>query len=57
LYRSYNSYLSRTLLIDPTDLQKNVYKKIETLSKVVIQNLRIGVKICDVYKKAKQFVE
>jgi nucleosome binding factor SPN SPT16 subunit len=49
--------LSRTLLIDPTDLQKNIYKKIETLSKVVIQNLRIGVKICDVYKKAKQFVE
>jgi len=26
------------------------------LTKVIIQNLRIGVKISDVYKKAKQFV-
>ncbi len=56
LYRSYNSYVARTLLIDPNEEQKNIYKKIETLSKVIIQNLRIGVKICDVYKKAKQFV-
>ncbi len=56
LYRSYNTYISRTLLIDPTETQKNIYKKIETLTKVVIQNLRIGVKISDVYKKAKQFV-
>jgi nucleosome binding factor SPN SPT16 subunit len=28
LYRSYNSYISRTLLIDPTDYQKNIYKKV-----------------------------
>lgn len=57
LYRSYNSYISRTLLIDPTEFQKNIYKKIETLSKVVIQNLRTGVKLSDVYKKAKLFLE
>lgn len=28
LYRSYNTYISRTLLIDPTDFQKNIYKKV-----------------------------
>lgn len=56
LYRSYNSYISRTLLIDPTDYQKTVYKKIETLSKIVIQNLRIGVRIGDIYQKAKMFL-
>jgi nucleosome binding factor SPN SPT16 subunit len=56
LYRSYNSYISRTLLIDPTDYQKSIYKKVETFSKVVTQNLRAGVKLCDVYKKAKIFL-
>lgn len=57
LYRSYNTYISRTLLIDPTDFQKNIYKKVETLSKIVTQNLKAGVKLSDVYKKAKMFVE
>jgi len=56
LYRSYNSYVSRTLLIDPTDYQKNIYKKTEALEKIIIQNLRVGVTISEVYKKAKQFV-
>lgn len=56
MYRSYNTFIGRTLLIDPTDEQKSIYKKIETLVKVIIQNLRPGVKICDVYKKARQFM-
>lgn len=56
MYRSYNTFIGRTLLIDPTDEQKNIYKKIENLAKVIIQNLRPGVKICDVYKKARQFM-
>lgn len=57
LYRSYNSYIARTLLINPTEEQKGIYKKVETLSKVIIQNLRIGVKISDVYRKARQFIQ
>jgi nucleosome binding factor SPN SPT16 subunit len=28
MYRSYNTYISRTLLIDPTEEQKSIYKKI-----------------------------
>ena len=57
MYRSYNTYISRTLLIDPNDEQKSIYKKIQTLFKVITQNLRPGVRICDVYKKAKQFLQ
>jgi Xaa-Pro aminopeptidase len=57
MYRSYNTFIGRTLLIDPTEEQKNIYKKVETLVKVITQNLRPGVKICDVYKKARQFMQ
>lgn len=28
MYRSYNTYISRTLLIDPNDEQKSIYKKV-----------------------------
>jgi nucleosome binding factor SPN SPT16 subunit len=56
MYRSYITFIGRTLLIDPTEMQKSIYKKAETLFKVIIQNLRVGVKICDVYKKARQFM-
>jgi nucleosome binding factor SPN SPT16 subunit len=57
MYRSYNTFIGRTLLIDPNDEQKSIYKKIENLAKVITQNLRAGVKICDVYKKARQFMQ
>jgi nucleosome binding factor SPN SPT16 subunit len=57
LYRSYNTFISRTLLIDPTEEQKSIYKKIETLSRILTQNLRAGVKISDVYKKARMFMQ
>jgi Xaa-Pro aminopeptidase len=57
MYRSYNTFIGRTLLIDPNEEQKSIYKKVETLVKVIIQNLRPGVRICDVYKKARQFMQ
>jgi nucleosome binding factor SPN SPT16 subunit len=57
MYRSYNTFIGRTLLIDPTEEQKSIYKKVETLVKVIVQNLRPGVKVCDVFKKAKQFMQ
>lgn len=57
LYRSYNTYVSRTLLIDPNEYQKNIYKKVEMLFKIITQNLRVGVKLSEVYKKAKMFVQ
>ena len=57
MYRSYNTFISRTLLIDPTEEQKNIYKKIETLAKILTTNLRVGVKINEVYKKARMFMQ
>ena len=45
------------MLIDPTDEQKHTYKKIEALQKVIIQNLRPGVRINQIYKKAEQFLK
>ena len=52
LYKSYNSFAARTLLIDPTDEQKMIYKKTVALLKVIQQNLRPGLTISSVYKKA-----
>lgn len=56
LYKSWNSYVSRTLLINPTDKQKLTYKKILALAKVIQQNLRPGVAIQSIYRKAAEFV-
>ncbi len=49
LYKSYNSYVGRTLLIDPNEQQKAVYKKILTLCKVIQQNLKPGVTLDQIY--------
>ena len=57
MYRSYNTFISRTLLIDPTEEQKAIYKKIETLTKILTSNLRTGIKISDVYKKARMYMQ
>ena len=56
LYKSWNSYVGRTLLINPTEKQKLTYKKILALAKVIQQNLRPGVSIQSIYKKAAEFV-
>lgn len=57
LYKSYNSFASRTLLIDPTDDQKLVYRKSLGLLKVIQQNLRPGLTLSSVYKKSAEFVK
>lgn len=57
LYKSFNSYVARTLLIDPTDQQKSIYKKILTLGKVIQQNLKPGVALDMIYEKSVQFMK
>ena len=57
LYKSYNSYAARTLLIDPTDEQKSLYKKCLAVMKVILQNLRPNVTLSSVYKKAVEFMK
>lgn len=57
LYKSFNSYVSRTLLIDPTEQQKSIYKKMLTLCKVITQNLKPGVTLDMIYEKGVQFMK
>lgn len=57
LYKSFNSYVSRTLLIDPSEQQKSTYKKILTLGKVIQQNLKPGVVLELIYDKCVQFMK
>lgn len=57
LYKSYNSYVGRTLLIDPTEQQKGIYKKVLTLCKVIQQNLKAGVSLDQIYDKSVQFMK
>ncbi len=57
LYKSYNSYIGRTFLIDPTETQKTMYKKAENLSKVIIHNLKPKAKLSEVYGKAREFMK
>ena len=58
MYRSYNTYISRTLLIDPTEYQKKIYKEIvRLLTEILTKNLKVGVKISDVYKSARRYMQ
>lgn len=49
--------MSRTFLIDPTEHQKGIYKKILTLCKVIQQNLKPGVSLDQIYEKSAQFMK
>ena len=57
LYKSYNSYAGRTLLINPTEDQKSYYKKGLAIIKVITQNLRPGISLNEVYKKVLEFMK
>jgi nucleosome binding factor SPN SPT16 subunit len=57
MYRSYNTFISRTLLIDPTEEQKKIYSKVGMDTKILTNNLKAGVKINDAYKSAKNFMQ
>lgn len=57
IYRGYNTYASRTLLIDPTENQKNTYKKVLALCKIIQQNLKPGVALNQIYDKIGQFMK
>lgn len=49
LYKSFNSYVSRTLLINPTEEQKSTYKKVIALTKIIQQNLKPDVALHQIY--------
>jgi len=48
-YRFYCSNIVRTLMVEPTEEQQNIYTYLLSLMDIVVDKLRDGVKLCDVY--------
>ncbi|UYV66616.1 SUPT16H, partial [Cordylochernes scorpioides] len=56
-YKSYCSNLVRTLLVNPTKEQQNLYDFLLELEEEVLRRLQDGIKLCDVYNAAVAYVE
>ncbi|XP_015927394.1 FACT complex subunit SPT16 [Parasteatoda tepidariorum] len=56
-YKSYCSNIVRTLLVNPTKEQEELYNFLLLLQETVLSKLQHGVKLCDVYAEAVSFVE
>ncbi|GFU78575.1 FACT complex subunit SPT16 [Trichonephila clavipes] len=56
-YKSYCSNIVRTLMVNPTKEQEELYNFTLSLQEEVMQKLQHGVKLCDVYSAAVAFVE
>lgn len=52
-----NAMVSRTLLVNPKDSQKNAYILALEALDICISKLKVGSQICDAYKAAKQYVQ
>lgn len=55
-YRDYNTAMSRTLFIDPTNEQKLCYTKLYELHNKLKDSMKPGTKINDVYKIGVDFI-
>ena len=56
-YKQYCSNIIRTLLVDPTQEQKDLYQFLLSLEEEIINKLQDGVKLSEVYQHAVDFVE
>ncbi|KAJ6221120.1 hypothetical protein RDWZM_006932 [Blomia tropicalis] len=56
-YKQYCSNIVRTLLVNPTQEQKDLYEFLLTVQEAVLDKLRAGVRLCDVYQVAHDMVE
>ncbi|XP_054715676.1 FACT complex subunit SPT16-like [Uloborus diversus] len=56
-YKSYCSNIVRTLLVNPSKEQEELYNFLLTLHEEVLSKLQHGVKLCDVYSAAVALVE
>ncbi|KAJ2981589.1 hypothetical protein NQ176_g1937 [Zarea fungicola] len=56
-YKSYCSSIARTYLVDPNKSQENNYKLLFQIHNAVIQELRDGVVVKDVYAKALSIIK
>ncbi|MEA4848232.1 MAG: Xaa-Pro peptidase family protein [Clostridiaceae bacterium] len=54
----YQSDLARTAVIGkPSSVQANTFKKLAYIQREVIENMKLGVKFCDIYNKCKALFE
>lgn len=51
-YKSYSSAIARTFLVDPNKTQESNYKLLFAVHNLVLKEIRDGVTVSDVYKKA-----
>ena len=56
-YKQYCSNIIRTLLVDPTQEQKDLYQFLLSLEEEIINKLQDGVKLSEVYQHAVDYVE
>ncbi|RHZ49171.1 hypothetical protein Glove_529g41 [Diversispora epigaea] len=56
-YKSYCSNIGRTILIDPTKDQEKTYEFLLDLQRRLLEWIKDGVKISDVYKKALKYIK
>lgn len=56
-YKSYCSNIVRTLLVNPTKEQEELYSFLLSVQDEVLNKLQHGVKLCDVYNAAVTFVQ
>ena len=56
-YKSYCSNIVRTMLVDPSQSLQDTYTYLLSLEELIIDKLRDGVKLCDVYKSAMDNVK
>ncbi|KAH8671213.1 FACT complex subunit spt-16 [Xylariales sp. PMI_506] len=56
-YKSYSSAIARTFLVDPNKTQESNYKLLSAVHNLVLKEIRDGVTVGDVYKKALGFIK
>ncbi|RDD47106.1 FACT complex subunit SPT16 [Trichoplax sp. H2] len=55
-YKLYCSNIVRTLLVEPTERQQQLYNLLLEVEEIILQELKEGVKLAEVYDKAKNYV-
>ncbi|KAH6655439.1 FACT complex subunit-domain-containing protein [Truncatella angustata] len=56
-YKSYSSAIARTFLVDPNKTQESNYKLLFAVHNLVLKEIRDGVLVSDVYKKALHLIK
>ena len=55
-YKSYNSIVGRTYMVDPNESQESNYKLLMSVHEAIIKEAKEGVAVNDLYKKALNII-